>query len=677
MPSQARDTLVYFLGGLGDLSSRGKNGIEIMKEAVEKEVGIPGKFKLHQYSQKKFLGLHASRTGATIPVFTGIKAKDHAKKLHEEIEKIVEEEKPASLIIVAYSSGSAILRHAIAKNADAEWSKQTVLKRIIYIGGMTTGWEFNSEIPKLYLWLGPTVRLFTKEWFPWQIYRGSKFITETRIALNKLKYAKQNPHPINPQHQPEQTSFVQEDYLLGTKDEFITPADALEIGEPNDGKSMYYQVNGCTHTTILSKKIKKEDKTQEANKEVATFIARQIRDIVAAAQSNTETTSPESIAGEASNALGQSQIVQPVPISSDDIDDYLDPLDNEPIRRDIEVDHVIIVLHGIRDNGMWAKRIGSVIKDTWRRSDSGKAKPRAVRVVSPSYGYFSLWDFLRPGGRRRALEWFQNMYANINALYPSAEISFVGHSNGTYLGAHALRCKEIRYKYMILAGSVLRHNFWIDPNAGKKWKDRVTHLFCLRSLDDFVVALLPGGLELIPILGPLMKLGGAGAYGFKGLTEEKEQRSIRGGHGAGIEGDTWEQLAKFLLSIPEKELTNSNSDTSDKQHNLTNSAESQPEGHLKLVTLPLGKAGHLEPITEESDPKLWVINSILKNSLVFRFVGGLLIVVAVIACFLPLLVPLWIVAGLSAPCVLLEYPMTSMLFIVLGSAVAFSCLKSI
>jgi hypothetical protein len=613
MTIDAYNTLVYFVGGLNDLSKKGRNGIEIMAEAVKARMPADTCCEVHQYSQATLIHRHSTRRGSSIPVFTRLSAEDHAKDLSRTLQEIVNKINPGRIILIGYSSGTAVLRNAIAEDISTDSSNRqsqaankwtSLIKRIIHIGGMTTGWEFNSEVPKAYLWIGPKIRPLCPFWFPWQIYKGSKFITETRIAMNR--------------DCRQRTRQFKEDYLVGTRDEYITPADAIELGGAIDyNNPKYIEVAGCTHTSIL------RNKRKQANTAVRDYIV-------------------QSIASEAIVSPGLPDGLRI--INPDDIDDYLDPLDNEPVRRDLDVGHVIIVMHGIRDNGMWAKRIGNIIKDTWRKR-SQDTKTRTVRVVSPSYGYFSLWDFVRPGGRRRAVEWFQNIYANVCALYPSAKISFIGHSNGTYLGAHALQCKNLEYKYMILAGSVLRQKFWIEKKTGQQWKLRVSRLFSFRSIDDWIVALLPGGMEMIPLLGRSMNLGGAGAYGFAGLKEGEEQRTIRGGHGAAIEADTWEQLAQFLLDINDEKQT---------------------------PFIP-GVNGHLAPSTPKKAPAQWTINRLLNFTKVFRLAGGLLIVGVIISCFLPLIVPILAVLGLIS----LQNPMTTMLALVIASAIAFSILKNI
>jgi hypothetical protein len=609
--------LIYFIGGLGGgfgPPSRAKSGIAIMKEAVAGAAPKDTRCELHSYSLATITNKSVDKRGSTIPFFTCLTAAEHARQLSINIQTKIEELNPEHLIVVAHSTGTAVLRHAIATIVRSKFNYEqqegekvwtSILKRIIHVGGMTTGWEFNSEVPKLYLWFGPVIRPLCPHWLPWQIYKGSKFITETRITLNRQHDRNRVSRPIQPQ----------EDYLLGTKDEYITPADAIETGGLiEDGNPRYIEVAGCTHNSILS------GKTGEVNKDVKTYILQAL------------------LPDEGALPAGLRQI------EADDIDDYLDPLDNEPARRDPEVDHVIIILHGIRDGGMWAKRIGNTIKDVWR-DKFPKKESRTIRVVSPAYGYFSLWDFLRPGGRRNAVDWYQNIYANVCALYPSAKVSFLGHSNGTYIGTQALNCENLDYKYMILAGSVVRCDFWVNKNTGKKWKPRVSRLFNFRSMDDWIVALLPGGLEVLPLLGRWMNLGGGGAYGFKGLEEGREQRTIKGGHGAAIQTDAWEQLARFLI-IDDDRMNQATPDVK----------------------------GLLAPVTSDTEPSLWAFNRFLN---LIKLAGGLVIILAIVLCFLPFAGPLIVIIfKLSIPG-MLKHPVESMLAIVVLSAIAFSCLKNI
>jgi hypothetical protein len=157
--------------------------------------------------------------------------------------------------------------------------------------------------------------------------------------------------------------------------------------------------------------------------------------------------------------------------------------------------------------------------------------------------------------------------------------------------------------------------------------------------------MLPGGLEVIPLFGEWMNLGGGGTYGFRGLND-MEQRNIRGGHGAAIKEDAWEQLAEFLLS------------------------------ETPCAASP-GQIGHLKPVAPREAPFLWFLTRFFKWSTVPRLVVGLLILLAMIVCIMPLIVPLISVLGLPLPPVILCHPMAWMLGIILLSMAALGVLKNV
>lgn len=575
--SEQSKTLIYFVGGLSDTRAPAEHPFQTLYDRVCWELdgrnegeGIATTFikRIHAYRQstwapfqlrpregggheRTFINKHkdlkeeqlerdikqkSKGAQCAIPLFTDQRAEDLASQLDEDIERARREVDAEEIIIVAYSSGSALVRRALLQAKDREWEQKKLkavanssddqslikpgdttfinfcswsryLKKVIHIGGMTVGWEFNSQMPKLYLWLGPMIRPLFPSWFPWQIYRGSTFITDTRIGLNR--------HHIPDSHD----SY----YILGTQDQFLSPRDAVEPGSAKDeGKNpVYLEVQGFDHQSILY------FESSNIHKILIKIIQNKKEDITKHAQS-----------------LRKERFARYIPQS--DIDDYLDPMDNQPAERINTVKHVVIVLHGIRDSGFWAKRIAHRIKEQHRSGNKDEILS-LLRVVSLSYGYFSLWDFLRPGGRRHAVEWFQNVYADITALYPNAEVSFVGHSNGTYLGTHALQCERLTYRYLVLAGSVVRSDFWDKKGKSWQWKKKVGRLLNLQGVDDWIVGLLPGGIETIPIVGKWMDLGGLGAYGNPWIKEDIEQIKLVGDHGAGIMDKGWDNLAKFLL----------------------------------------------------------------------------------------------------------------------------------
>jgi pimeloyl-ACP methyl ester carboxylesterase len=240
-----------------------------------------------------------------------------------------------------------------------------------------------------------------------------------------------------------------------------------------------------------------------------------------------------------------------------DIDDYLDPMDIVDPAVNAEenganVEHAVMVVHGIRDNGFWTKRVAREVKSLGRMSHM------IVRAPTPTYGYFSMWDFVKPGGREQATFWFMERYADVRSHFPDAKVSFVGHSNGTYIAARALElCSAIRFENIVFAGSVVRRDFrWA------RFPGRVRRILNYVGSSDGVVAFLPAVFEFLRLRW--LDVGGAGAFGFKEAEprsdspkrllgtpgeyiELTEVRFVQGGHSAAITEHFWPEIARFVL----------------------------------------------------------------------------------------------------------------------------------
>ena len=50
--------------------------------------------------------------------------------------------------------------------------------------------------------------------------------------------------------------------------------------------------------------------------------------------------------------------------------------------------------------------------------------------------------FLLSAYRRKNVEWLMDRYTEVVARYPNATVSYIGHSNGTYLLAKALELND-------------------------------------------------------------------------------------------------------------------------------------------------------------------------------------------------------------------------------------------
>ncbi len=207
----------------------------------------------------------------------------------------------------------------------------------------------------------------------------------------------------------------------------------------------------------------------------------------------------------------------------------------------LAVTDVVFVIHGIRDQGFWTDRIARQV------IDKAREEGRVVAAETSTYGYFPILSFLRPRARGQKVEWLMDRYTEALATYPNAKtFSYVGHSNGTYLLARALReYPSVNFDNVVFAGSVVRHNL--------DWKTfldsgQVGKVLNFVASADWVVAFGPKTFELLGI----QDLGGAGHDGFKAASTEanviEPKCCIEGGHGAAIAEDFWDSIAHFVLT---------------------------------------------------------------------------------------------------------------------------------
>ena len=204
---------------------------------------------------------------------------------------------------------------------------------------------------------------------------------------------------------------------------------------------------------------------------------------------------------------------------------------------DPSVRRVVMIVHGIRDDGRWANDLGR----DFEAADSN------LRAFARSYGYFSALYFLMPTRMDANVRWFVDQYTQLRALYPHADFDVVGHSNGTYMLAQALtRYRAVRFNKVIFAGSVVPTGFpW------SRFKGRVQAIRNYRASEDLVVAALPSVFEH---LRGFLAVGGAGHAGFTDdFARGTESRYFaKGGHGAVLEKrDNYAALVNYIVDKAE------------------------------------------------------------------------------------------------------------------------------
>jgi hypothetical protein len=154
--------------------------------------------------------------------------------------------------------------------------------------------------------------------------------------------------------------------------------------------------------------------------------------------------------------------------------------------------HVVILVHGIRDYALWQDAIRKVLKDQFT-------------VESTNYGRFDLFRFLVPIRyfRERAIESVWNQIRDVKKQYPSAKFSFVAHSFGTYILAQILsREFDFAAYRVIFCGSVIKYNFPFEQFADR---------FATPILNEV------GARDVWPAIAESVTwgYGSAGTYGFR------------------------------------------------------------------------------------------------------------------------------------------------------------------
>lgn len=330
-----------------------------------------------------------------------------AQGLVEDIDKLWQEEQTrigngfSKIVLVGHSIGALVARkiYVLAHGEKdvpfergltvnpRDWASK--IDRIILFAAINRGWHLSHHLnPFRYpvllagITLAKLVRLLTgHEVVIMQVHRGSPFITNLRLQWLALRRWKKRQGL-----QPIEALTVQ---LLGTVDDVVPPDDNLDLVT---GKNFVYRTMPFSgHADVV-----KLDNTSRGKDRKDLFV-QALTGSERKLKHNSE--EPESVESEVEND---------------------------------EVKDVVFVIHGIRDEAYWTRKIARIIERTARKSG------RVLESQTSTYGYFPMLPFLLPWTRQKNVAWLMDRYTEAKAAYPDAEISYVGHSNGTYLLAKAL-----------------------------------------------------------------------------------------------------------------------------------------------------------------------------------------------------------------------------------------------
>jgi pimeloyl-ACP methyl ester carboxylesterase len=124
--------------------------------------------------------------------------------------------------------------------------------------------------------------------------------------------------------------------------------------------------------------------------------------------------------------------------------------DSSRIKEVLLQEHVVVVIHGIRDFALWQTNVRQAL-------EAG-----GLKIELTNFMRLDLVRFLVPLPlfREAAIQKIWKQIEDIRLIYPNARISLIAHSFGTYILAEILR-REFTFKAhrVIFCGSVVRYDF--------------------------------------------------------------------------------------------------------------------------------------------------------------------------------------------------------------------------
>lgn len=155
--------------------------------------------------------------------------------------------------------------------------------------------------------------------------------------------------------------------------------------------------------------------------------------------------------------------------------------------------HVIVLVHGIRTQGVWQNRVAAALK-----------KYTNVRPVIVGFPYFDLISFWLPFFFRRGpMDRVEREIRGIMKDNPGANISVLAHSFGTYIISQLLlRRPDIQFYRLLLCGAIIDRLFTWDG---------------LRSFPVEGVVNDVGTRDRLPAIAKMVSwgYGSSGTFGFR------------------------------------------------------------------------------------------------------------------------------------------------------------------
>ncbi len=407
-------------------------------------------------------------------------------------------------VVACGETDEAPFEQAISHRRGKDWAAK--IDRVVLLAGMNRGWRVSHHLSlaNALLWtLG--IGVCNLVWLLTQrkpsifyIRKGASFITQLRIQWIKMRQ----------QAADRGVGSAVTVQLLGSVDDMVSPEDNIDLISGRD--FVYRDIPFSNHANVI--------------------------DV------NDPTPLPQPTpGGAATRGEARFEVIRDVLESANSVllSGSVIPSDQPPPEENYAVRDVVFVIHGIRDEGYWTHKIARRVQALARAEQAGAV----VATETSSYGYFPMLSFLLPGKRREKVEWLMDRYTEAMARYPKARFSYVGHSNGTYLLARALKeYPSCRFRNVVFAGSVVRTRYPWNEALRKGQVERVLNYV---ATADWVVAIFPKAIEILH----LQDLGSAGHDGFSdGAGSVLQQiRYVRGFHGAALAEENWDAIARFAL----------------------------------------------------------------------------------------------------------------------------------
>lgn len=432
-----------------------------------------------------------------------------ADQLEKKIDTLESEKNYERIILAGHSIGALLVRKAYvygcgriedAPGSDGKtlptrdakpWASK--VERFVLMAGMNRGWSKkskqlqNSLVTRTLQWVGFSLaKLSGTGKLALQTEQGEPFVANLRIQWLDVMNAK--PKSQRP-------TVIQ---MLGKEDDVVDGDDSKDVKVSKD--FIWVPVPATTHASIV---------------DVGdTPAGRLRRELI-------------------SEAFGDAASVERLRVDSQQLD----------VNEDPAVESVVFVLHGIRDMAKWTTDYKEPLEAAYlAEHPDGKTK---LHVHLAQYGYFGMGPFLLWADRQKNVRWFMDQITELKAKFPNLkEISLIGHSNGTYILASALRkYASLKIHRSALAGSVIRRDF--------PWSQYAKRINAVRNYvgsEDWVVGLCPCVFEK-----PLFNVFNEdiGSAGFNGFTDPMavplQTKFVRGAHGAALHKDNIDSIVKFII----------------------------------------------------------------------------------------------------------------------------------